>query len=107
MEKLKRKYARLCLVFLAMTLIFVAMPVVMCDFLDLDAALWGRLGVGGAVICMVLIWYVRNCCLRCPHCGRGLAVPRWNAGERRYCSSCGEPFIFDDEPEAAEESYDS
>lgn len=100
---LKRKYARLCLVLLALTFIFVAMPVVMCDFLDLDLVFWGCLGIGGAFICTALIFCVRYYCLRCPYCGRSMAMPQWNAGKRHYCPSCGKLFIYDDEPEESEE----
>lgn len=37
--------------------------------------------------------------LRCPYCGKG--SPRgpafWPSGKTQYCSSCGKPFVYDDE----------
>lgn len=35
--------------------------------------------------------------LRCPHCGRGLSLPRWRPGRRRFCAVCGKPLVCDDE----------
>jgi hypothetical protein len=75
------------------------LPVVAYDLLDADFALWGRIGVGGTLICFSVSTYLRWKFLACPNCGKGVAVPRWKPGKRGYCSCCGQPFVFDDEEE--------
>ena len=40
--------------------------------------------------------------MRCPYCGKGKTLPRWNPGKRYYCAFCGKPFLFDDEPDEIE-----
>lgn len=64
-----------------------------------DLALWGKLGVGGVLICMALITGVRFYCLRCPSCGGCLARPYWNPGpgHEQFCVKCGKPFVYDGE----------
>lgn len=41
--------------------------------------------------------------LRCPGCGKTVAIGWWNPGQRYYCSCCGRPFLFDDDPPEGEE----
>jgi len=96
---LKRKYARLCILLLALTFLIIALPVLMYEFAGSDLALWGMVGIGGAVICMALITAVRFYCLRCPSCGKGLARPYWNPSpnHEQFCVKCGKPFVYDDE----------
>nr|WP_325213427.1 hypothetical protein [uncultured Oscillibacter sp.] len=96
-KTLKRKWARLCVVLLGLTVGFIALPVVMCELLEADLAVWGRLGLIGALGGIAAVTAVRYYCLRCPNCGRGMAAPQWKTGERRYCPCCGEPFVYDDE----------
>lgn len=84
-KTLKRKWSRFCAVLLGLTVVFIALPVVMCELLEADLAVWGRLGIIGAVGGMAAITAVRHYCLRCPNCGQGMAVPRWKGGKRRYC----------------------
>lgn len=87
--KLKRKWSWLCIVGMTVTLLFLLL-----------------LGITGRVEFCVLsilgilaMWLIRLCCLRCPNCGEGVGPVRWNPGKRYYCSICGKPFVFDDEPD--------
>ena len=93
--RLKRKYARLTLILLGVCLVSIFLTYV------------GRWEVAFSGTFLVLTFlsliamvFVRMRYLKCPHCGKGLAVPHWGAwAEKQYCSRCGQPFVFDDELE--------
>lgn len=103
MKTLKRKHARWMTVLLVAALLFAALPCVMYDLMGADSLLWGFLGAGGAAVCIAAMLVVRMVCLRCPHCGKGVARPYWNSGadHRQFCAKCGRPFVFDDELDGA------
>lgn len=103
MKTLKRKHARLALVLLGLTIPSAAVPWLACDVLGRDSLFWGVVGVGGATAFSIAALFVIFCFLRCPGCGKTIAGIRWNSGGQSYCPRCGEPFIFDDEPEESEE----
>jgi len=56
----------------------------------------GILGIPG-IAATVLI---RLECLRCSNCGRGIGPARWDPGKWSCCPCCGEPLVFDDEPQS-------
>jgi hypothetical protein len=95
--KLKRKWARAVCVLLAMAMLFAFFPWVMYDLVGAEGSLWVYIGCCGTLICFVAALALRSRRLACPHCGRGMARPRWNPGKRDYCPNCGQSFVFDDE----------
>ena len=87
-KRLPRRWARLCWLLrafaagiLAFGLLLRVIPAMMVGCVLLFA-------------CMV-VWTIF---LRCPHCGKDLAIPQWNSDRRFYCKRCGKPFLFDDDP---------
>ena len=97
--KLKRKYARLIIVLLAVDVLLVLLVPLLFRW---DAPVfWVTAGVCAVVTLSLLIPYLRMRLLLCPHCGRGVAQPYWNAGtgHEQFCVKCGQPFVFDDDPD--------
>lgn len=92
--KLERKYARRCL--------GLAVGALLCAILTLCTAgrggtLYNASGIAFFLLALLAV-YERFAHLRCPNCGKGVAIPHWNAQtERQRCRKCGRPFIFDDE----------
>ncbi len=99
MKPLKRKWARAVTVLMVISIAFAVLPVWMYDVLDADSLVWGIVGVTGAAVGVIAMLVIRSTFLKCPHCGKGLAMPYWRAGARsgQFCVNCGEPLIFDDE----------
>ena len=95
--KLKRKYARLIIVLLAVDVLLVLLGSLLFrwyapTFLVIaDACVITTLSL--------LTPYLRMRLLLCPHCGRGVARPYWKASEshEQFCAKCGKPFVFDDD----------
>ena len=95
--KLKRKYARLIIVLLAVDVLLVFLVPLLFRW---DAPVFLVTADACALVTLsLLIPYLRMRLLLCPHCGRGVAQPYWNAGEahEQFCVKCGQLFIFDDE----------
>ena len=42
--------------------------------------------------------------LRCPGCGRSIAIGDWRAGKSYRCRRCGSLYLFDDDPPDAAET---
>lgn len=65
------------------------------------ALLWPALATAAVVVflaCVICAVVLQFWKLRCVHCGKTAAPPRWSPGKTYYCSRCGNPFVFDDEP---------
>ena len=101
MKTLKRKWARAVTILMVISIAFAALPVLMYDVLDTGSPVWGILGVTGATVGLIARLVVRCVFLKCPCCGKGLARPYWRASEshQQFCTKCGKPFVFDDDPD--------
>ena len=97
--KLSRKWARIICVLLILAVLFALFPAGVYHLAGGRSPDWYLLGALGALGCLAAGVILRFRRLACPHCGRGLAIPRWKAGRRDYCPVCGRPFRWDDEPE--------
>ena len=64
----------------------------------------GGLAILGMILLIAAV-IVRYTSLRCLSCGKEAALPHWNPGKRYYCQCCGNPFLFDDEPDEIEKEH--
>ena len=97
--KLKRKYARLIIVLLAVNLLLVLLvPLLVRWYAPAFLVIADACVI---VTLSMLTPYLRLRLLLCPHCGRGVARPYWRASEshQQFCPKCGKPFVFDDDPD--------
>ena len=97
--KLKRKYARLIIVLLAVNLLLVLLvPLLVRWYASAFLVIADACVI---VTLSMLTPYLRLRLLLCPHCGRGVARPYWRANEshQQFCTKCGKPFVFDDDPD--------
>lgn len=57
---------------------------------------WSILCAIMAAVCIIGALVVDFWKLRCVHCGKSAAPPRWLADKTYRCMHCGKPFEFDD-----------
>ena len=96
--KLKRKYARLIIILLALDVLFVLLGHLLVRWY---APAFLVIADACAIVTLSLLTpYLWLRLLLCPHCGRGVARPYWRASEshQQFCTKCGKPFVFDDDP---------
>lgn len=109
MKKLERKWARICFVLLVAAIVCIAAPWLMEALFDAESP---AIPITFGVLTLILIGLellFSHKHLRCSHCGKSTAPPRWNSRHRYRCSRCASIFVFDDEEEPespAVEEYD-
>lgn len=97
--KLKRKYARLIIVLLAVELLLAVLLPLLFRW---EAPTFLAVADACVLVTLCLLTpYLRMRLLLCPHCGRGVARPYWkdNESHEQFCVKCGKPFVFDDDPD--------
>lgn len=88
-SKLKRKYARLCLILIASGVICMLVPFV----LTLSGV--GKYWIIVGAILLFSAAVVKHIFLKCPYCGfRGL-MPQWTANGTYHCPGCGEKVLWE------------
>ncbi len=104
MKRLERKWARVCILLIVLTILCMFIPLVVYCFAGAVVLIWMQIGMIGAVLCLAAAVVLRVWHLSCPNCGRGIAPVQWKPGKRYYCSLCGKPFLYDDEPDEPPEA---
>lgn len=95
--KLKRIHARIIWGLIAASILFLGIAVLFAE--NGAFAVGFKLSAVIAVVSIILAFYLRLRWFVCPYCEKGMAYPLWKQGKRYYCSCCGKPFIYDDEPD--------
>ena len=85
MKKLKRIFARLCLLGWALGAVLFAIGA-------LTRVPWV---VAASLGVWLAAFIARYALLRCPHCGYMSAPPQWSKNATIRCPQCGEPFTYD------------
>ena len=88
---LKRKYAKLCIVLLAVGLAILFLNSIFASF----GFVYGIVAFGLGWAFIIAAFVVRIIFMRCPSCGLTAPLPRWSSSETFYCHRCGKPFIYD------------
>ena len=90
---LKRRYARISIVLVILGLaILLLFKTYYGNVYEIVFACIGvALSIAGIVISFIFI--------RCPSCRRRSVGPQWSKSGTRYCSFCGERFVYDDHEE--------
>lgn len=100
---LKRKHARLCLIFFYLGVALLLAGEVLKHFVATEFLSGFADGLLiSAVVSLVLAGLVLSFLLRCPNCGKRYARPRWKVFHTDYCTHCKKPFIYDDDTEGEE-----
>ena len=101
--KLKRKYARLIIILLALDVLFVLLGHLLVRWY---APAFLVIADACAIVTLSLLTpYLWLRLLLCPDCGWGVVWPYWKVSEshEQVCVKCGKPFVFDDEEDAFKE----
>ena len=93
-KRLKRFWARICWM---LRLSGVGITMFGALLRSMPVLLVGCFLMGACLVVLIVF-------LHCPNCGKDLARPQWNPGEPFYCTRCGKPFLFDDDPPDPEET---
>lgn len=91
-KRLERKWARACLL-----LVLGGGAAAAAGVLLFTSQSWALALIISGAAAMAAGAVVRGTKLRCQHCGKWVAKPRWKPGKQQCCRACGNPFLFDDE----------
>lgn len=94
---LRRKHARLAILMAAGAAICAFLPSVFYQILEKESLAWGICSILAFFVFITGLILVRVKFLRCPRCGRGVAMPHWKPGKDGRCPRCGKVFPFDDD----------
>lgn len=86
MKKLKRKYARLCIILGVMALVCCWSSIFIVVHISEFIA---KLLIGGGAVLLFCALGVKFALLRCPECGYSGLMPQWSKNDSYHCPKCG------------------
>jgi len=99
MKKMERKWARVCFVLLVAALVLAVTPWALHALLHVESKAYPTVFGILAALCLLTEFLLSRRFLRCPHCGKSTAPPRWSGKQHYRCTRCATIFPFDDQPE--------
>lgn len=85
MKKISRTWSRICILCVAAYIIAIfIVPLIYSPI---------PFYIGAPLMLVALI--IKLFILKCPYCGKGLAISQWSKSGNMHCSKCGKPLEYD------------